>query len=187
MLQPNFTVEISMPGYLLSGKWLSHCWYLTTDFRAFNALDNWNMYLRSTDWRSFVWCGRKNIHIKEEEQEINLYHSCASMNCIFHETALEKPMHCIIWLFWLISSLLLSYHITRRDARAVMLAGVANWWFTLKSTGGENVSGIPGACATRNFTSLVRGPLIHMELVSEKHSWIIETLIHTFLAVPIFH
>ena len=24
--------------------------------------------------------------------------------------------------------------------------------------GGENVSGIPGACATRNFTYLVRGP-----------------------------
>ena len=29
----------------------------------------------------------KTIHIKEEEQEINLYYSCASMNCIFHETA----------------------------------------------------------------------------------------------------
>ena len=30
---------------------------------------------------------------------------------------------------------------------------------SLTSGGGENVPGIPGACATRNFTYLVRGPL----------------------------
>ena len=45
-----------------------------------------------------------------------------------------------------------------RDARAVMHAGIANWRFPLKSAGGENVPGIPGACATHNFTYLVRGP-----------------------------
>ena len=37
----------------------------------------------------------KNIYIKEEEQEIYLYDSGASMNCMFHETALENPMRCI--------------------------------------------------------------------------------------------
>ena len=37
-----------------------------------------------------------NIYVKEELQDIYLYYSCASMNCIFHETALENPMHCII-------------------------------------------------------------------------------------------
>ena len=37
----------------------------------------------------------KNINVKEDEQEINLYHSCAFMNYIFNETAVENPMHCI--------------------------------------------------------------------------------------------
>ena len=32
--------------------------------------------------------------------------------------------------------------------------------------GGENVPGIPGACATRNFTYLVRGPLINHRCTS---------------------
>ena len=32
---------------------------------------------------------------------------------------------------------------------------------SLTRGGGENVPGIPGACSTRNFTYLVRGPLIH--------------------------
>ena len=53
-----------------------------------------------------------------------------------------------------------SLHASRhvRDARAVMHAGIANYRFPLKSAAGENVSGIPGACATCNFTYLVRGP-----------------------------
>ena len=53
-----------------------------------------------------------------------------------------------------------SRHATRhvRDARAVMHVGIANQRFPLKLGGGENVPGIPGACATRNFTYLVRGP-----------------------------
>ena len=49
-----------------------------------------------------------------------------------------------------------SRHASRhvRDARAV----IANQRFPLKSAAGENVPGIPGACATCNFTYLVRGP-----------------------------
>ena len=53
------------------------------------------------------------------------------------------------------------YHgtcVTQRDARAVMHAGIANSRFPLNSAAGGNVPGIPGACATRNFTYLVRGP-----------------------------
>ena len=37
-----------------------------------------------------------------------------------------------------------------------MNAGVA---VSFEIGGGENVPGIPGVCATRNFTYLVRGPL----------------------------
>ena len=48
------------------------------------------------------------------------------------------------------------------DARAVMHAGIANWRFPLKSVVGENVPGIPSACSTRNFTYLVRGPLLEV-------------------------
>ena len=53
-----------------------------------------------------------------------------------------------------------SRHASRhvRHARAVMHAGIANLRFPLKSAAGENVPGIPGACATCNFTYLVRGP-----------------------------
>ena len=53
-----------------------------------------------------------------------------------------------------------SRHASRhvRHARAVMHAGIANQRFPLKSAAGENVPGIPGACATCNFTYLVRGP-----------------------------
>ena len=53
-----------------------------------------------------------------------------------------------------------SRHASRhvREARAVMHAGIANYRFHLKSAAGENVPGIPGACATCNFTYLVRGP-----------------------------
>ena len=53
-----------------------------------------------------------------------------------------------------------SRHASRhvRDARAVMHVGIANLRFPLKSAAGENVPGIPGACATCNFTFLVRGP-----------------------------
>ena len=39
-----------------------------------------------------------------------------------------------------------------------MQTGIANQRFPLKSAAGENVHGIPGACATHNFTDLVRGP-----------------------------
>ena len=53
-----------------------------------------------------------------------------------------------------------SRHASRhvRHARAVMHAGIANYRFPLKSAAGENVPGIPGACATCNFTYLIRGP-----------------------------
>ena len=53
-----------------------------------------------------------------------------------------------------------SRHASRhvRHARAVMHVGIANQRFPLKSAAGENVPGIPGACATCNFTYLVRGP-----------------------------
>ena len=55
-----------------------------------------------------------------------------------------------------------SRHASRhvRDARAVMHDGIANQWFPLKSVAGENVPGIPGACATRKFAYLERGPWI---------------------------
>ena len=33
---------------------------------------------------------------------------------------------------------------------------------SLTNGGRENVPGIPGACATRNFAYLVRGPLVHL-------------------------
>ena len=46
-----------------------------------------------------------------------------------------------------------------RHARAVMHVGIAT------SGGGENVPGIPGACATRNFTYLVRDPYVMMHIV----------------------
>ena len=36
--------------------------------------------------------------------------------------------------------------------------GIANKRFPLKSVGGENVPGISGACAARNFTYLFIGP-----------------------------
>ena len=49
-----------------------------------------------------------------------------------------------------------SRHASRhvRDAHAVMHVGM----FFLEVGGGENVPGIPGACTTRTFTYLVRGP-----------------------------
>ena len=53
-----------------------------------------------------------------------------------------------------------SRHASRhvRDARDVMHAGIANSRFPLNLAAGENVPGIPGACATHKFTYLVRGP-----------------------------
>ena len=45
-----------------------------------------------------------------------------------------------------------------RHARGVMHAGIANKQFLLKLVARENVPGIPGTCASRNFTYLVRGP-----------------------------
>ena len=57
-----------------------------------------------------------------------------------------------------------SRHASRhvRHARAVKHAGIANKRFALKSAAGENVPGIPGACATCNFTYLVRGPYLSL-------------------------
>ena len=46
-----------------------------------------------------------------------------------------------------------------REARVVMHAGITNYRLPLKSVMGKPVLGIPGACTTRNFTYLVRGPL----------------------------
>ena len=48
-----------------------------------------------------------------------------------------------------------SRHASRhvRGTRAVMHVGIAN------PRGGEDVPGIPGACVTRNFMHLARGPL----------------------------
>ena len=40
-----------------------------------------------------------------------------------------------------------------------MHAGITNSQFPLNSVAGGNVPGIPGTCATRNLTYLVRGPL----------------------------
>ena len=40
---------------------------------------------------------------------------------------------------------------------------------SLTSGGGENVPGIPGACATRNFTYLTRGPLHPVILYGRNH------------------
>ena len=53
-----------------------------------------------------------------------------------------------------------SRHASRhvRYARAVMHAGIAKKQFPSKSAAGENVPGIPGACATCHFAYLVRGP-----------------------------
>ena len=53
-----------------------------------------------------------------------------------------------------------SRHISRhvRDARAVMHDGIANYRFPMEWTARNNVSDIPGACATRNDTYLVRDP-----------------------------
>ena len=48
------------------------------------------------------------------------------------------------------------------DARAVMHAGIANSLFLLNSAAEENVPGIPGACATHNFTYLVRDPWVRL-------------------------
>ena len=39
-----------------------------------------------------------------------------------------------------------------RHMRAVMRAGIANYRFPLESVARENIPGIAGACATRNFT-----------------------------------
>ena len=59
-----------------------------------------------------------------------------------------------------------SRHASRhvRHARAVMHVEIVNKRFLLKSAAGENVPGIPGACATCNFTYLVRGPYTAMRL-----------------------
>ena len=54
-----------------------------------------------------------------------------------------------------------------------MYAGVA---VSFEVGGGENVPGIPGACATRNFTYLVRGQWIN----DLSHSFIWDVIIHPF-------
>ena len=66
-----------------------------------------------------------------------------------------------------------SQHASRhvRHPRAVMHAGIANQRFPLKSAAGENVPSIPGACATCNFTYLVRGPwrIPHLRKPEDTH------------------
>ena len=42
---------------------------------------------------------------------------------------------------------------------------------SLTNGGGENVPGIPGACATRNFTYLARGPCCHLASVLQCTTW----------------
>ena len=42
---------------------------------------------------------------------------------------------------------------------------------SLTRGGGENVLGIPGACATHNFTHLVRGPW-HIQNISNSRDWL---------------
>ena len=63
----------------------------------------------------------------------------------------------------LVSALHASRHV--RHARVVMHVGIAN------PRCGENVPGIPGACATRNFPYLVRGPwrLSRNYIIHESH------------------
>ena len=106
------SVKISMSGYLLHDI----CQCIVT-------------MLQQISWRLMHWitetciCVRfigdlmfdtkgTHIYVKEEEEDIYLYYSCPSMNYIFHETALENPMHCIIrdihilpfvyWCLWMI-------------------------------------------------------------------------------------
>ena len=55
-----------------------------------------------------------------------------------------------------------------RDARAVIHAGIAYPRFPLKSAARENVPGIPGAWATRNFTYLARGPFRNCDVASNE-------------------
>ena len=78
-----------------------------------------------------------------------------------------------------------SRHASRHvhDARAVMHATIANWRFPLNSAAGEN---IPCACATCNFTYLVRGPwhyimncYIYMTLL-----WIFVPVYQFLLSIP---
>ena len=59
-----------------------------------------------------------------------------------------------------------SRHASRhvRHARAVMHTGIANQRFPLESMARENVPGIPGACATRNFTYLTRAPWVSRQV-----------------------
>ena len=44
------------------------------------------------------WMLKKKC-MQKKKRKIYLYHSCAPMSCIFHETALENPMHCILGIF----------------------------------------------------------------------------------------
>ena len=43
-----------MPGYSLSDKWVLHCYYITTDFITFDALNHRSMHVRAIDWRACV-------------------------------------------------------------------------------------------------------------------------------------
>ena len=42
--------------------------------------------------------------------------------------------------------------------------------WSLTHCGGENVPGIPGACATHNFTYLIRGPYVTYSVKQENHA-----------------
>ena len=63
------------------------------------------------------------------------------------------------------------------------------WWMSgsLTRGGGENVHGIPGACATRNFTYLVRGPWSFLYFsVATTHS-ILVIIRHSVIALKLLH
>ena len=76
-----------------------------------------------------------------------------------------------------------SRHASRhvRHARAVMHVGIANQRFPLKSAAGENVPGIPGACATCNFPYLVRGPLLYTLWGESANHQLLAKELHFFL------
>ena len=51
---------------------------------------------------------------------------------------------------------------------------------SLTRGGGENVPGIPGACATRNFTYLARGPLVSQQCIPNRFYTFVSTAIASY-------
>ena len=98
----------------------------------------------SLQWK-YVWTQPRSMGLLPDTRNCGC--ACArNAGNVFPVTAGERSRHA-------------SRHVRHvLDARAVMHAGIINYRFPLKSAAGENVPGIPGACATCNFTYLVRGP-----------------------------